>query len=63
MPRSPRHPVSVRNVKDERPKTYSFDDAVNMLRQGYALERVVERTGFPAAMLTRDGESGQGIHR
>lgn len=47
----PTHPVEVRNLKTERPKGFSFDEAVDMLRQGYSLDRVADRTGFPPRML------------
>lgn len=45
--------VETRNVKDEKPKGLSWDEAVDLLDQGYSVEKVADRTGFPAAMLAR----------
>lgn len=45
------HPVAVRNIREEKPRGISFDDAVDLLRQGYSVLHVAKRTGFPPKML------------
>ncbi len=46
-------PVETRNVKDEKPKGMSWDEAIDLLKQGYSVDKVADRTGFPKAMLAR----------
>jgi predicted transcriptional regulator len=43
--------LEIRNIKDEKPKGLSWDEAVDLLVQGYSVENVAERTGFPLPML------------
>lgn len=47
--RTPRHPVTVKTVD---PGTdWTLDQARSLIRQGYTLEHVAKRTGWPESML------------
>ena len=47
-------PLEVRNVKTEAPLGITWDEAVDMLVQGYSCEHVAKKTGFPIRMLERE---------
>ncbi|MGQ0845262.1 MAG: hypothetical protein ACT4QF_14135 [Sporichthyaceae bacterium] len=44
-------PLEVRNVKNEAPLGITWEEALEMLEQGYACEHVAKKTGFPVKML------------
>jgi predicted transcriptional regulator len=63
-PRAPRKArrvagLQVRNLKDERPRGFSWDDAVGMLAQGLTVADVAERTGFPVGMLAHEARKSR----
>ncbi|MGQ0630020.1 MAG: hypothetical protein ACT4P1_03195 [Sporichthyaceae bacterium] len=46
-----KNPVEVRNIKAEAPLGVTWEQAVDLLAQGYACEHVAKKTGFPVKML------------